>query len=154
MEAIFFLFFFFFLHLVSESPTQHTYAHTHTHTHTHTLSSPEDGSEVDSEHVSMNIWDGFVFCFFLTATIMLHTQGYTCTHTHTHALTVIGLSLCDLADEGSGLRGCSLETSCASLCTSRWPSGRLTVRVCVEIHTCETVSDLDMSAHAPRRPLF
>lgn len=67
-----------------------------------------------------------------------------------HLKSTIGASLCDPADEGSGLRGCSLETSCASLGT-RWPSGLLTVRCsCV----CVCVWDLDMLAHAARRPLL
>lgn len=55
--------------------------------------------------------------------------------------SVIGAWLCDLEDEGSGLRGCSPETSCASLYTSRWPRDALVVRV-LEGRKCETVSDL------------
>lgn len=128
----------------------------------HTVSriSPEDGSVVHfklrdnySTHASRNIWR---ICLTLAARWLQHTR------THTHFKSVIGPSMCDLADERSKVRGCSQETSCASLCTSRWPSGRLTVHVslsvcvCVRVylHTCDTVSDLDMSAHALRRPLF
>lgn len=61
--------------------------------------------------------------------------------------------------EGFGLRGCSPETSCASLRFSRWPSGCLAVPrrlvcTCAQIYMRETLSDLDMSARALRRASF
>lgn len=127
MEAIF------QLHLVSVQQSESPVAHIHSHIHT--LDSLEDRSEVDSKlgdtystHVSTSIWGNL----FSWAPRWLQQWHFTLAHTHTH-LSVIGASLCDHADEGSRLRGCSLETSCALFCTSRWPSGPLTVHasVCV-----------------------
>lgn len=84
---------------------------------------------------------------------------HTCMHARTRTLmyftSVIGASLCDLEDEGSGLRGCSLETSCASRYTSRWPQdASLCTLVCVFVCVCVSASDLNMSAHALQQALF